>query len=193
MSEDDLLLLETYLDGELADEGEVQAVVRRLGDDAAFAAAFEQISSQRQVRQEAFRVMERDEVTASATSGTADWLARSLNQAAVREVVWASRLRILKTVSALAACLIVGLGVGWYVRGEDNPIPYREENPQVAPVSYESPGFKVAITDDTGRILAEQRFDTLNQAREFSNDIVRYQTRQRQTRNGEVRLIGGGF
>jgi hypothetical protein len=54
-------------------------------------------------------------------------------------------------------------------------------------------GFNVQITDDAGRVLAVQHFDTLNEAREFSNDLSRWQARQRRMRNGDIRLIGDDF
>jgi anti-sigma-K factor RskA len=198
INDDDLLLLETYLDGELS-EDEAQAVVRRMNEDAAFSAVFQRLSSERHLRQDCFRVMEREEISASATMSSADRVSRSIHQAATRELVWSTRLRVIRQVSALAACLVVGVGVGWIANSSRAPL--RPQNPSsvtdrtnVVPVDYDQqPGFKVAITDNQGRVLAEQHFNTLSEAREFSNDIARYQARQRQARNGEIRLIGGGF
>jgi anti-sigma factor RsiW len=201
VTETDLELLETYLDDELS-AGDGDALRRRLASEPALAQAMDQLRQDRELRQLAFGTMEPAERQTMSASET---IARSLRQAATREVAWTSRLRILRQVSAAAACIVVGLLVGWFARsnteatqatgGSDNgAIVFSGANDSGAtarPVS--TGGFNVQITDDAGRVLAVQHFDTLSEAREFSNDLSRWQTRQRQMRSSDIRLIGDDF
>src|SRR5689334_5463860 len=110
VTETDLELLETYLDDELsAEEGDV--LRRRLASEPALAAAMDELRQARELRQQAFGAMEIPQHRAAAS---ADTLVRSLRQAATREMAWSGRVRILRQLSAAAACLIVGVLVGWF-------------------------------------------------------------------------------
>src|SRR4051795_9708375 len=210
VSETDLELLETYLDDELsAEEGDT--LRRRLASEPVLATAMDQVRQDRALRQQAFGTMEpADRETVAAT----DVIVRSLRQAATREKVWSERRRLIRQFSAAAACLVVGLLVGWFGHGrpdvpvapvETNTVASRDtgtpgsvnfppRNGNTALVSNDrTGGFNVQITDDGGRVLAVQHFNTLNEARAFSNDLARWQTRQRQMRSGDIRLIGDDF
>jgi anti-sigma factor RsiW len=204
VSEHDQELLETYLDNELLGE-ERDQMRARLRREPALAAALEQLTRDRQLRYQAFFAMDR-EVAATAGAST-EQIARSLRQAAVREVAWSNRRSIFRQLSAAAACIVVGLLVGWFGRERAefrlaDPAERGMRQPDISgadavQVSNEKTlaGFNVAITDDSGRVLAQQHFNTLDEARQFSSDLLRWQTRQREMRNGggDVRLIGGKF
>jgi len=206
VSETDLELLETYLDDELsAEEGE--ALRRRLSSEPALVAAMDELRHDRAVRQQAFGTMELTERQALMAT---DSIVRSVRQAATREVARSGRMRLFRQVAAAAACIMVGVLVGWMGHS-------RTELAQQPMISLDSAngvtsrgtggtlvsnnsirggnegGFNVQITDDAGRVLAVQHFDTLNEAREFSNDLSRWQARQRRMRNGDIRLIGDDF
>jgi len=206
VSETDLELLETYLDDELsAEEGE--ALRRRLSSEPALVAAMDELRHDRAVRQQAFGTMELTERQALMAT---DSIVRSVRQAATREVARSGRMRLFRQVAAAAACIMVGVLVGWMGHS-------RTELAQQPLISLDSAngvtshgtggtlvsnnsirggnegGFNVQITDDAGRVLAVQHFDTLNEAREFSNDLSRWQARQRRMRNGDIRLIGDDF
>jgi len=206
VSEADLELLETYLDDELsAEEGE--ALRRRLSSEPALVAAMDELRHDRAVRQQAFGTMELTERQALMAT---DSIVRSVRQAATREVARSGRMRLFRQVAAAAACIMVGVLVGWMGHS-------RTELAQQPMISLDSAngvtsrgtggtlvsnnsirggnegGFNVQITDDAGRVLAVQHFDTLNEAREFSNDLSRWQARQRRMRNGDIRLIGDDF
>src|SRR5688572_8847821 len=86
----------------------------RLKREPALALALDQLTRDRQLRHQVFFTMDR-EVAATARSST-DAIARSLKQAAVREVAWSHRRNIFRQVSAAAACIVVGLLVGWFGR-----------------------------------------------------------------------------
>jgi hypothetical protein len=200
VSEHDLELLETYLDNELA-PGEMDAIRARLKREPTLAVALDQLTRDRQMRHRVFFTMDR-EVAATAREST-DAITRSLKQAAVREVAWSNRRNIFRQVAAAAACIVVGVLVGWV--GRDRAEPDAQVARQahvdgsaqadVVTVSDEdaSNGFTVAITDDRGRVLTQQRFGSLTEARQFSKDVLRWQERQREMRNGDVRLVRDGF
>jgi hypothetical protein len=201
VSEQDLELLETYLDNELVGE-EMNLVRLRLKREPALALALEQITRDRQLRHQVFFEMDRE--IAATARGSTDKIARSLRQAATREVVWSNRRSLLRQFSAAAACIVVGLLVGWFGRERANSFNPDRSNGRVAiermsaePVTTVGNsggnGFNVAITDDRGTVLAQQHFNTLAEARQFANDLLRWQTKQREMRNGDVRLIGGKF
>ena len=160
---------------------------------ASLAMALDQLTRDRQLRNQVFFEMDRELASTARTSTEA--IARSLRQAAVRETVWSSRRSIFRQVSEAAACIIIGLFVGWVAREHTSSRIPPPNNKPVTQIGDERParGFNVAITDNRGRVLAEQRFDTLSEAQQFSNDLMRWQTRQRDMSNGNVRLIGGGF
>jgi hypothetical protein len=200
-SETDLELLETYLDDQLtAEEGD--ALRRRLASEPALVAAMDQLRQERELRREVYASMESDRGT--------DHVLRAVRAAATREIVRGGQMRILRRVSAAAACLVVGVLAGWMWRGGSAPQPSqpggtavvsRPSNPNISLVEDGgSPrgrsrvgGYNVSITDDFGRVLAVQHFDTLNEAREFSNDLGRWQNKQRQLRNSDIKLIGDEF
>ena len=57
----------------------------------------------------------------------------------------------------------------------------------------QAPTYQVQITDDTGRVVAVQKFDSLEQAREFTDDLTKWQLRQQQLQQGQVVLVGDTF
>ena len=199
VSEHDLELLETYLDNELVGE-EMDSIRSRLKREPALAMALDQITRDRQLRHQVFFTMDRE--LAASARGSTDKITRSLRQAAVREVTWNNRRGIFRQLSAAAACIVVGLLVGWFGRERaqfqtgrtsDQVVSNEQVNADaITPVSSGS-GFNVAITDDRGAVLAQQHFNTLAEARQFAGDLLRWQTRQREMRNGNVRVIGGKF
>ena len=200
VSEHDLQLLDTYLDNELPPD-DMDEIRRRLKREPALAAALDQLTRDRQLRHRVFFEMDR-EVAHSAREST-EQIARSLRQAAVREVAWSNRRGVIRQLTAAAACIVVGLLVGWFGRERaefrTNPAEramHQAMDPDAAvTVSSDAPraGFNVAITDEKGNVLAQQHFATLEEAQRFNNDLLRWQQRQRQVRNGDVRLIGGKF
>jgi len=200
VSEQDLELLETYLDNELAGD-EMDQIRARLKSEPALAIALEQLTRDRQLRHQVFFALDRE--SAATARAATESIGRSLSQAAVREVTWGNRRQIFRHACAAAACIVVGLLVGWFGRERadlsarqttiDRSVPSNSDTMMVSNDATPGDGFNVAITDDRGRILAQQHFGTLNEARQFSNDLLRWQTRQREMRNGGVRLIGGGF
>ena len=202
VSEHDLELLETYLDNELAPD-DMESIRARLKREPGLAAALDQLTRDRQLRHRVFFEVDR-EIATTARAST-DEIARSLRQAAVREVAWSNRRNIFRQLSAAAACIVVGLLAGWFGRERAEFRSDPSERVMRQTIDTDSTmtvsgkpaapraGFNVAITDEKGNVLAQQHFATLEEAQRFNNDLLRWQQQQRQVRNGDVRLIGGKF
>lgn len=200
VSEQDLELLETYLDNELVGD-EMDQIRARLRSEPALAIALEQLTRDRQLRHQVFFAMDRESAT-TARAAT-ESIGRSLNQAAVREVAWGNRRQIFRHACAAAACIVVGLLVGWvgreraengFARPTDNGISQHRSDAVTVSEQTTRAGFNVSITDDSGRVLAQQHFNTLEEAQRFSTELFRWQTRQRELRSGgDARLVRDGF
>lgn len=179
ISEHDLELLETLLDGELPDE-QAHALRQRMAADSELAHAMEQVRSDRTMRQQIWRSLEPQEAEVAT-------LVSSVRRAVTRDEVWARRNRALRYVSGLAACILLGFLFGRYV-------PYGPMNTDESGVLIQSsPGpmtqvvdntrlgpFRVLLTDSGGRVIAEQHFSSLDEAQEFTEDLRRLQAPNRQ-------------
>ena len=62
-----------------------------------------------------------------------------------------------------------------------------------SPQAAVTPTYQVAITDDAGGVIAVQKFESLEQATEFSEDLQRWQERQEGVRNGRVTIRSARF
>jgi hypothetical protein len=104
VSENDLELLESYLDDELRG-AELEALRRRLSSEPALNVVMDELRGQRDMRQMFFSTCEPDQMSVER-------LVQSVKRQATREIVWADRNRKLRWAGSLAACLLVGFGVG---------------------------------------------------------------------------------
>lgn len=109
VNENDLELLEGYLDDELTGR-ELDALRQRLSSEPALAAAIDELKSQRQMRQQFFAACEPDQMGVER-------LVQSVKQNVTREIAWSDRNRSLRSWGSLAACLLVGLFLGRAMRG----------------------------------------------------------------------------
>lgn len=165
MIEQNLELLETYLDGELP-AGERDALARRLEADAALSASLEALRAERFIRGQAFESLEPDERKAQQFA----WqLTQSLKLGRVpSSAVARSGLRwqsMLRTASTVAAAIIVGFGVGWATRG---PWGGSGIGPSSAfPANQVSAEYRVPLTNSRGETIALQDFESPERAREF--------------------------
>lgn len=175
VSEQDLELLETLLDGELS-QSEADALQERLGSDPQLSAVLEQIRAQRDQRRAVFQSAEPQDAEVTA-------LVARVSTAIRREDAWTGRLRALRYVSGLAACITVGFLIGRFmpygaVSPDGNGIVFDAVPGPMQAVSYspvEGP-YRVLLTDAYGRVIAEQPFTTLDEAREFTEDLSRSQS-----------------
>ena len=109
VNENDLDLLESYLDDELTGR-ELEALRQRLSSEPQLATAIDELKSQRQMRQQFFAACEPDQASVER-------LVQSVNQNVTRELAWSERNRSLRSWGSLAACLLVGLFLGRAMRG----------------------------------------------------------------------------
>lgn len=170
VTETDLEQIEALLDGALSPE-ESTALESRVRAEPAVAAAVAEARRLRADRAEWFRACEGDPVDA-------DLLAASIRRAAhvqtsaFRWSRWRQRL-------ALAACLILGVGIGW--------LGLPSNRPGVAPVGGASASlsgdraprtYQVRLMDASGRLVHIQRFESIEDARQFADDLNRWQDQQ---------------
>jgi anti-sigma factor RsiW len=177
--EDQAELLEAYLDGALSPDA-VESVRARLAQDPALAAELEQLRSGRAVRVSIFAAMEGDERLADRMLARA----RADVKAHAKPRRWTTAVRY---ALAAAACLVIG-----FVAGRVLETRTMRELTRLTPSTQDNV-YRVAITDDSGRVIAVQKFDSLEQATEFSADLQRWQERQDHIRNGQVTVRSASF
>ena len=174
--------LETMLDGELPDH-EAAALRARIASEPALAEALKRLRGERDLRALVWRAVEPREAEVATLVGNVRAEVR-------RDEAWNKRLRALRYVSGLAACIALGFMLGRFLpygtsEGGDggNGIVFEtgrgamQEVVDRGPAQPRQSGFKVLLTDNFGRVIAEQRFETFNEAREFTDDLRNAQNR----------------
>lgn len=176
MNETELDILETWLDGEL---GPVEAndLQKRLTGDPELSAALAGLRHERELRSAHFSAIE------SSDSESHDFLNR-VEANLARRRRWILYAQFARAAGAIAACMAIGFGVGWIGRGS----PATPANPTAA-----SPVYQVNISDESGRVIGVQHFNSADQAREFSDDLGRWQEQQEQVRNGYLVVRSRNF
>ena len=174
VDEHDIELLEMYLDRAL-DAGEQAELEQRLRADGALQDQLNQLREQRQLRAEAYTSFEPD------CAAVDRFLAR-INTAISRRAAWWKYLRRAGYASAAAAAVAIAFVGGW-VGGTQRGSSAHAQGPQ----------YHVQIMDDAGRVMAVQKFDSLQQAREFSEDLQQWQVRQQRLLSGQVTVKSADF
>lgn len=175
ISEQELERLESYLDGECAPEDE-QALRRRLDAEPALAWELEQLRADRSARGTFFASLEADEETSARVFHN---VRREIRRRQTRIVHW----KRFCYGTAAAACVLAAFfaGAGWM-----------GSSSRTGDVAA-SPEFKVEIRDERGRVMAVQKFDSLERAQEFSRDLEQWQQRQERLLNGDVTIHSDRF
>ena len=156
----DLELLEAMLDNELT-AADREALQMRLAREPKLAVELEDLRSERKLRAEMFSSLE---------GGEDAVVERILAKIPPRPAK--SRLRY---AMAAAACVVIGFMIGWM--GATGS----KSNVNASPAPYQ-----VELRDETGQVMAVQKFWTLEKAREFSNDLEQWQMIQERLLNGPV-------
>src|SRR4051812_33389930 len=104
VTDNDLEVLESYLDDELTPR-ELEALRQRLSSEPALASAMDELRAEREMRQGFFASCEPDDASVER-------LVRAVNKSVTQEIVWSRRSHSLGWIGGLAACLLVGFGVG---------------------------------------------------------------------------------
>ncbi|MCC7349072.1 MAG: hypothetical protein IT446_00755 [Phycisphaerales bacterium] len=181
-------LLDAHLDQALTAE-ESAGLESRLRVDMELAGRLEALRQERLLRQQVWQRMEPTELQTERFNDR-------LKQRMQTRDPWRQRAGVLRWVSAVAACLLIGFMSGYVNRGTlfgpDEPAG----SSRVRKVSDEAAGrrgYHVSLVDETGQVVATQTFDTLEQAQEFANDVGRWQATRRQAQDGHMQLVADEF
>ena len=186
LSDSDYELLESHLDGELS-VAEDEALRDRMNIEPDLATALETLRSEREARVSTFRAMEPDDETVERFNRSASREIQRLD----RDSFWQRTSQRLRIASAAAACLLIGFSVGRIAKsGVLNRAPLtpddRPGGTLVAEKSSSGNPVEVVLTDDRGHEIGVQRFNSTERAREFVNDVDRWQQRQRQLQDAQI-------
>jgi hypothetical protein len=109
VTDDQLELLETYLDGELPADQE-ETLRKRLQVELELAAAMESLKGERETRAMVWQ-------TCEPSDAAVHKLVMKIEAAVDRQAVWAYRFAKWRIPSAAAACILLGFLFGWVGRG----------------------------------------------------------------------------
>ena len=172
LTDDDLELLETYLDGELS-AGEAAALRERVSASAELAGGLEMLRAERATRAQAWRTFEPSTLEVDRLN---DRLERTIGDVPLHPV-WDRVIRIGRVVTAAAACLVMGIAIG-RIGNQPGPIiaPGGGPGGQVAGAgggsSQQNVPVDVIVTDQMGRVFMH-RFPSEAAARQFIEELRR--------------------
>lgn len=180
MTDTDLEILETYLDGETP-AAEQTGLRARIAREPALRGEFDRLSAERALRQSLFAGYE-----AGADDLAERILARCGEEDEKRQRRYAWIAHAMRFTGAAAACLAVGFLAGWLGRSRPatSPSPARA----AAQLAYD-----VAVIDEAGQVMGVQKFTSYEEAQEFREDLRRWQQRQEQLRSGQVTVRSAQF
>ncbi len=157
IADHDFELLETWLDGELG-SAETMAIKLRLAADAGLRLAADELRAEREMRRGLFESFNPSKDEADRTNERI-WLAIDARQQ------WHRRLRVMRTVGAAAACLVIGLIAGLNLQRNANRAPLAAKPlPEAGPVM-------VALTGDAGNVIAVETFPSRQRAEAFEAEV----------------------
>jgi anti-sigma factor RsiW len=173
----DIELLEAMLDHELS-AARSETLAARLAKEPKLAAELEHLRAERKLRAEMFSSLEGGE------EAVVERILAKVGAGDVKKSSGGARptLRRLRYAMAAAACVVIGFLIGWMgatggkSNANANPAPYQVE-----------------ILDESGQVMAVQKFQSLEKAREFSNDLQQWQIRQERILNGQVTVHSDKF
>ena len=188
LTDDQLELLETYLDGELT-TSEEDALRQRMSAEPELATALQALRGERETR---VAVWKSFEPSAAAVARVVS----HVEQAVDSHNAWAYRLSRLRVPLAAAACILIGFSVGWLGRGSPAPDPGTAGNAIIARGDAVLPGgvtnvanpiqgaVELPIVDEYGRVVAVQRFASPAEAAKFIEDCNSWQQREEKIKDG---------
>lgn len=199
LTDDQLEMLESYVDGELP-AGDEDALRQRLEQDSALASALEQLRGERELRAAVWQSYEPDAATVAR-------LVAKVDAAVDRHTVWAYRLARYRVPFAAAACVLIGFMVGWLGRGSGTnsfmPAGGGMDGGNQTVVSIPAPvnpglanatagnGVELPIYNENNQQVGVQRFKSVEDAARFIEDLTRWQKMQEQIRQqGNVNTNG---
>jgi len=189
LTDRDFELLECYLD-DVLDLGEVDALQARLTDEPAFATALADVRARRAVRKAVFSGFEPTDAAATA-------IASRILKSTVAAPAAGARPRRLSPWHvglAAAACLAVGFfGRGIYDRSLTTSPNLARQGGAGGVELKTVAAYQVTLRDETGKVVAVQRFDSLDKANEFAADFAHWQARSERLASGRFVLTADRF
>src|SRR5262245_53586006 len=125
VTENDLEMMEALLDGELPEE-QASALRQRMSTEPALAGVMDRLRSDRQLRAKLWQTLE-------PTAHDSDALINNVRIAVRKDELWGRRVRVLRSVSGIAASLALVFTAGWISRGKLHYGPIAE------PINLPSP------------------------------------------------------
>ena len=221
LSDQEMELLDRYLDRDLTD-AEAIGLEARLKADADVSAELVKMREFRSLRAEAFASLEPSEVESQQLQWYVRDALHQQQSVAVPIGAFDRVGRWAGGLSRMAAVLALGLVVGYGIRGNSvgsGPALVTSNKHQPGAIDLTQPGqplvlgtagagggtgvvqvsnlgqpaYEVSLTDQSGKVVATQRFGTLQEAREFAKDLGKWQQKHRQVQTNGVRLVGDDF
>jgi anti-sigma factor RsiW len=177
VSDSDLSMLELMLDGELPEEA-AETLRASMEHDKDLAAAWEALQGERAAR---LAIWHDDQPSQQRANMVASRVLRKIQH----DRTWIRWGLVARLGGAVAACMVLGFGVGWYGRGVRPVVP--TQTAQGIQGQSASADYRVELTDDKGRPVAVQPFQSLDQAVQFANDVNQWKTAQRH--NGGTTVV----
>lgn len=197
VTDDQLELLEAYLDGELPSDQE-ESLRQRLIVESDLAGALETLRAERSVRALVFAAYEPDDNTVRR-------LVMKVEAQVDRQAKWSYRMTKWRIPSAAAACILLGFLFGWVGRGTSptvgnapgqatmiagaskpmnttvgnvlqNPV-LPSPVPSITTVNA-SNAVDLPIVDEYGKVVAVQHFNSAEEAAKFVEDVNNWQKSQ---------------
>jgi anti-sigma factor RsiW len=197
IGEFELQLLEDYLDDALS-PAQVEHVARRVSDEPEMALAMHELRAARVLRAAAWRALE---PTAAHAVDVASGVTKAVRRAErIRRRRWVARVG-----SGIAAAVAVFV-IGWLLRGPAGATAPRsqQQGRQIVPepigsqVAVVRPppaaaAFHVALLDSQGNVIPIQKFSKAEEARQFAQDLMTYEDRRHEARQGGAMLVSDRF
>ena len=187
VNEQDIETIERYLDDAL-DMAEVEALRARLTGDGDLVAALERIRAQRTVRKAVFAGYEPEDAAVARVAQFSSNLVKRRQ----RGERWRGGMRY---VAAAAACVALGFfGRGLIDSRDPAPGSGGHMVAEGGHVNVEKvASYKVTLRDESGRVVAVQRFDSIEKAQEFAADLARWQSHSERLASGRFVLTADRF
>jgi len=176
LSDPDLEMLESYLDGELSGS-EGDALIDRLRREPQLAGALETLKGERAVRVAIWQSCEPSEASVERLMGRVE---RKIDN----HWMWTRRLSKLRVLSGAAACILVGVLMGYAGRGQNQPgradQPMLVQGQPVSTAGGSGGPVDVPLVDEYGNVVAVQRFDDAAKAQQFIEDMRQDEAKREQ-------------
>jgi len=195
VNEQDIELLESYLDGSL-EAGAAEGVRARLDAEAGLRAGLDELRAEREARRGYFLAQEPEPAALERFLARVNEAIREAEMPVERPArrlvpVW---LRPAKYAVAAAACIALGLLIRPMV--ESKPAgkqlandPNTNRTVDVRPVAM----YEVTLRDQAGVVIAVQRFESMEKAQEFAGDLSRWQSRSERLAAGKFVVTADRF